>query len=93
MARAPHYRIVNFLKDLVEEWNPEETDSDDFREQIKEAIIDREISVTTASVYITAVKRACMELGKSVNPELLEDLERAIDQFTEDKKGPKVKHN
>ena len=73
--RAPYFRVVKFLKDLIDDWDPSEESSEEFREQIRDAIVERKIAVTTASVYLTAVKRACMTTKKAVDPQFLPDLE------------------
>ncbi len=87
--RPPHFKVVKFLKDLIDQWNPSEVSSIEFRDQIKEAIIDRKIAVNTASVYLTAVKRACMTLDKAVDSEFIEDLKTSIEESNEYKEAEK----
>ena len=85
--REPHYKVVKFLKDLIDDWEPLEVSSEEFRDQVKTAIIDRKIAVSTASVYLTAVKRGCMTPDKAVNPEFLLQLEGMIDEDKEEYKN------
>ena len=76
--RAPHFRVVKFLKDLIDEWDPSEVSSEEFRDQVREAILGRQLAITTASNYLTAVKRGCMRVDKAVDPLFLEDFQIEI---------------
>lgn len=85
--RAPHFRVVKFLKDLIDEWDPSEVSSEEFRDQVREAILDRQLAITTASNYLIAVKRGCMRVDKAVDPLFLEDFQIEI-EGNRDYKGP-----
>src|ERR1051326_4503858 len=91
MIRNPHFKLVQFLRYLVDAWNPNETTSLQFRDQIKKAILDRQIAINTASVYLTAVKRGSME--KAVHPMFLITLRTQVNEGLDHKHAQAIQAN